>query len=259
MAVQAQNFGFQNMDFNPFDMCGSQDWVIGSDNGLYFQEQTKKIHQVFGCWDNQTSPSPSLPTEFLQSLSSDIQNQRLEMDLLLQLENQRLRSSFLQEETRQQAVLLHKYESRTKTLMLQKYEELAMAKNKTMELQDFFQRAEMEAKIWKEKAIENEATVFNLNNKLNQVIEEDFLMFNNGAQDAVSLCGSSSIKNNTQEEKEYEEQKKKMACKLCQVRNSCVVFFPCRHLCSCKSCEMVLGLCPVCESVKKASLEVTFL
>ncbi|CAI9763808.1 unnamed protein product [Fraxinus pennsylvanica] len=128
-----------------------------------------------------------------------------------------------------------------------------------MELQDFFRRAEMEAKIWKEKTIENEATVFNLNNRLNQVIEKDCLMFNNGAQDAVSFCGSSNIKSSTQEEKESEEQRKKMACKLCQVRNSCVVFFPCRHLCSCTSCETVLGLCPLCESVKEASLEVLFL
>ncbi|CAI9777905.1 unnamed protein product [Fraxinus pennsylvanica] len=259
MAVQAQNW-FENMGFNPFVMCGSQDWVMGNDDGCsYFQEQRKKIHQVLDSCDNQASPSPSLPMEFLQSLSSDLQNQHLEMDLLLQLENQRLRRSVMQEETRQRALLLHKYESRIKSLILQKDEELAMARNKTTELLDFLKRAEMEAKIWKEKAIENEATVFNLNNRLNQVREKDYLMFNTGVEDAVSFCGSSSIKNSIQEGKESEDQKKKMACKLCQVKNSCVVFFPCRHLCSCKSCETVLGLCPVCESVKEASLEVLFL
>ncbi|CAA3029276.1 probable BOI-related E3 ubiquitin- ligase 2 [Olea europaea subsp. europaea] len=257
MAVQEQNFGFENMGFNPFVMCGSQDWVMGTADGLYFQEQRKKIHQVFDSWDDQASPSP-LPMEFLQSLSSDLQNQRLEMDLLLWLEYQRLTSSVLQEETRQQALLLHKYESRVKSLILRKDEELAMARNKTIELQDFLKRAEMEAKIWKEKTIENEATVFSLNNRLNQVREEDYLMFNNGAEDAASFCGSSSIKNSIQEGKKS-EQKIKMTCKLCQVKNSCVVFFPCRHLCSCKSCETVLGLCPVCESVKEASLEVLFL
>lgn len=85
MAVQEQNFGFENMGFNPFVMCGSQDWVMGTADGLYFQEQRKKIHQVFDSWDDQASPSP-LPMEFLQSLSSDLQNQRLEMDLLLWLE-----------------------------------------------------------------------------------------------------------------------------------------------------------------------------
>ncbi|KAL2503951.1 SBP (S-ribonuclease binding protein) family protein [Abeliophyllum distichum] len=259
MAVQAQNFGFENMGFNPFVMCGSQDWVMGNDDGLYFQEQRKKIHQVLDSSDNQASPSPSLPMEFLPSLSSDLQNQHLEMDLLLQLENQRLRRSVLQEETRQQALLLHKYESRIKTLLLQKDEELAMARNKTIELQYFLKSAEMEARIWKEKTIENEASVFNLNNRLNQVREKDYLMFSNGAQDEISFCGSSSIKNSIQEEKISEEQNKKMTCKLCQVKNSCVVFFPCRHLCSCKSCETVLGFCPVCESVKEASLEVLFL
>lgn len=134
--------------------------------------------------------------------------------------------------------------------MLQKDEELALARNKTRELQYFLKGAEMEARAWEKAAKEKEAIVCDLNNRLNQVKEKDCL-FPNPAQvdDAVSFCDSSSGS-------KTEEPSKKMACKLCQARSSCFVFFPCRHLCSCKSCEPLLGHCPVCETVKEASLEV---
>ncbi|KAK6131307.1 hypothetical protein DH2020_034957 [Rehmannia glutinosa] len=180
----------------------------------------------------------SLPVQIMQSLSSELEKQRLEMDWFLQMENKRLRRSILEEETRQKALLMRKYESRIKILMLQKDEELAFARNKTRELQDFLTRAEMEAKAWEKKATEKEAIVSDLNNRLNQVKMKD--------DDAVSFWDNS----------EKKVMMKGRCCKLCQARSLCVVFFPCRHLCCCKSCEPLLGQCPVCETVKEASLEV---
>ncbi|GFP87424.1 hypothetical protein PHJA_000886100 [Phtheirospermum japonicum] len=66
----------------------------------------------------------------VQSLSSYLENQRVEMDWFLKLKNKRLRKLILEEQKRQQAVLLLECESRIKNLMPQKDEELTLARTK---------------------------------------------------------------------------------------------------------------------------------
>uniref|UniRef100_A0A2P2Q6C6 RING-type domain-containing protein n=1 Tax=Rhizophora mucronata TaxID=61149 RepID=A0A2P2Q6C6_RHIMU len=46
-----------------------------------------------------------------------------------------------------------------------------------------------------------------------------------------------------------------MVCKCCNARSSCVLFIPCRHLCSCKACDAFLDSCPVCQTAKETSIE----
>uniref|UniRef100_A0A5B7CCP2 Putative SBP family protein n=1 Tax=Davidia involucrata TaxID=16924 RepID=A0A5B7CCP2_DAVIN len=267
MAVQAQLYP-ENLGL---PMCGSQDWlmssILGIDDGVHFnlQEQpqhTTQFHQHQSGFQslglnnsNREASCSSTGDQFLamESLAAELEKQRQEIDWVLQLQNERLRTT-LQKETRQQvAILLRKYESIMTSLMWQKDEDLAMATKKTMELQDCLRRKEMEIQVWQRMAKENEGTITNLNNMLKQVCERVSLS-SNGAQDAESFCDSSNRGDNDQ--KVEEKQSKNMACKLCNARSSCIVFLPCRHLCACKSCEAFLGFCPVCESVKKASLEV---
>ncbi|KAG8377951.1 hypothetical protein BUALT_Bualt08G0087200 [Buddleja alternifolia] len=256
MAVEAENICFENMGFTtPYATICSSFWNI--EDGFCFQElqpldhQTKidQLHPYVNMASSSSSTSsfsccPSLPLEIVQSLSSDLDKQRLEMDWFLHLESKRLRRSILQEEARQQAVLLQIYESRIKTLMLQKDEELIVARSKTRDLEGLLNSAEMEAKSWEKKARESEAIVVDLNNRLNRVAQ--------GNDDAASFCGSSNLELKIGDDDDEENMK---GCKLCHARRSCVVFFPCRHLCCCKFCDSLLGLCPVCETVKEASLE----
>lgn len=290
MAVQAQLYSDdQNMGLGlpfslplplPMPICGSQDWLMGSvmgiddDNGVCFQEnpiqipitnpqqtaqqqQQQQFHQVFQFLgpnntvdnNNQAVAGPSssssssshnfLSMEFSQFLASELEKQRAEMDSYLQFQNERL-SIVLREETRQRAVLLQRYASKLLSFIQQKEKDLAVANNRTMELQECLIKSDMESKAWKQKAIENEALVIDLTNKINQV-REQICLISNGVPDSESICDSPMIKGN---------------CKMCHVRSSCVLFFPCRHLCCCQSCEAVLGFCPVCESVKEASMEI---
>ncbi|CAK9166675.1 unnamed protein product [Ilex paraguariensis] len=267
MAVQAQ-FCSENMGL-PLPICGSQDWlissVLGIDDGACFQDSPQgatKLHQGFqllgpnrnSAASSSSSGSAFLSMEFSQSLASELEKQSLDIDWYLHLQKEGL-SRVLQEKTRQQqALLLHGFESKMMRLMWQKDEDIAVAKKKTMELQGCMIRAEMEAKVWQKKALEKEAIVLDLHNRLNQVKKRDCFFFH-GVQDSESFCDSSNKGDKDQEGKE--EQREKMLCKLCHARRSCVVFLPCRHLCSCKSCEAFLGLCPVCQSVKKGSIEVS--
>lgn len=173
--------------------------------------------------------------------------------IILFLQNERL-SIVLREETRQRGVLLQRYASKLMSFIQEKDKDLALANNRTIELQECLIKSDMESKAWQKKAIENEALVLDLTNKIDQVKERMYLI-SNGVPDSESICDSSM----SSRDRQGRTKNKNMMvgnCKLCHVRSSCVLFFPCRHLCCCQSCEAVLGFCPVCESVKEASMEI---
>ncbi|BBG94794.1 GDSL-like Lipase/Acylhydrolase superfamily protein [Prunus dulcis] len=176
-----------------------------------------------------------VPSDLI-ALGAQLDLQRHELDCILQLQNEKLR---------------------------QKEEHLAQATKRAIELQDCLRKAEMESETWQRMAKANETMVIDLNNTLEQV-RERLVFVSNEAEDAESCCGScdrGGHRDNDrvamlQEHRVVEEKGKKLACKNCNTRRSCVLFLPCRHLCSCKSCEPFLGSCPVCESTKEASMEV---
>ncbi|KAL8059259.1 hypothetical protein ABFX02_03G073600 [Erythranthe guttata] len=191
---------------------------------------------------SSSSSSSSLPVELLQSLSSDLHKQTLEMDWFLQLQSKRLRRSIQQEEARRQAYIIQECESKLTALILQKEEQSAAARSRTRELTETLKMAEMEARAWQKIAAEKEAVATDLNNRLM-----------NMEHDAMSFCGSSS----SPPPPPAAVVAGKMECRLCGGgRVCCVVFFPCRHVCCCKQCEPLLGHCPFCCTVKEASLEV---
>lgn len=138
------------------------------------------------------------------------------------------------------------FESKTLSLIRQKEADMARATKKTMELQDRLRKAEMESQTWESVAKANEATVKDLKNTLEYFREKQLALIENEVQDAESSC-ERSVENMIDQ---------KLACKSCKTQSSCVLFFPCKHLCSCKFCEAFLGTCPVCDSTKEASMEV---
>ncbi|KAL3641000.1 hypothetical protein CASFOL_015968 [Castilleja foliolosa] len=261
MAVEAENKWLESMGFSQYTLFNSNDFYMGSVLGI--EDGFFGINDpILDSYEqNLQAPSSSsslacfgsAPLE--QSLASELENQRVEMDWFLQLENKRLMKLILEEQKRQQAVLLLECESRIKNLILQKDKELALAMNKTSELQDFIRVAEMETKAWEKKAIEKGALAADLQTRLNQLQINKFP--NPGDDDdAVSFCDSSCSSSSSRGVKSKNEKIKGGYCKLCQDKSLCVVYFPCRHLCCCKSCEPLLGHCPICQTVKEGCLEV---
>lgn len=125
-----------------------------------------------------------------------------------------------------------------------------------MELEDFLRKLEAENQAWQRVAQENEAMVVSLNNTLEQYRERVSCCLINGADDAESCCDNREEEEAESDGVDYEQIRMKMkVCKSCNSRSSCVLFLPCRHLCSCKACEAVLDCCPVCRTPKKASIE----
>jgi E3 ubiquitin-protein ligase BOI-like protein len=164
-------------------------------------------------------------------------------------QNERLRLVLQEQRKQDLAVLLSNVESKTTSLIRRKEEDLAQATMRTMELQECLKKAEMESETWQRIARANEAMVTDLNNTLEQV-RERLVLVSNTAEDAASFCGSCD------QQEAVKRSSRKITCKRCYSRSSCVLFLPCRHLCSCKNCEAFLGSCPVCNAVKEGSIEV---
>ncbi|KAH6767261.1 hypothetical protein C2S52_018244 [Perilla frutescens var. hirtella] len=153
-------------------------------------------------------------------------------------QNERLKMA-MQEQRRQQiGGLIKRYEWKGELLVKEKEEEIARAANRNMELQNLLKRMDAENQTWQRVAKENEAMIASLNTSIQRLRESS----ENAAGDAESCCC------------QVEEERKTM-CKCCNSRNSCVVILPCRHLSSCKHCEVFLDSCPLCSMPKKATIE----
>lgn len=257
MAIQAQlcsdNFGFS--------FGGPQNWM---DSGYGFNESFFDFQQKqslllqkpqIPCFQNTgllSNHKNDQDLGFSSSVFALIEKQRQEVDRFIRSQNERLKLAFEEQRKQQILLLLRKYEAKAEYLLKQKDEELSKAMNRTGELEEFLRRIEIENQNWQRLATENEAMVSNLNNSIEQLRENQ--CFTNWAEDAESCCDEETGESRGQDIEE-EQKTRTMLCKCCGSRNSCVVFLPCRCLCSCKSCQGYLNSCPVCGVVKKASIE----
>ncbi|KAJ4966314.1 hypothetical protein NE237_018163 [Protea cynaroides] len=271
MAIEAQQYP-ENLGFS---MCGSQEWMdpCGGFYDLYLntqQQQQMQQLQNLNLLRNhnlgfQNSPVVSsssdsnlVPVGSSESLAAQIDKQALEIDRFIMLQNERLRLILQEQRKHQTTLLLKRIESKMLSLLKQKDEEIGRAVKRTMELEECLRRVEMEKQAWQRIAKENEAMVLALNQKLEQIKENTYCFPSAVAEDAESCCDVSPEHYREEKRRKIREQEPmtKMTCEGCNSRRSCVLFLPCRHLCSCKYCEPFLHSCPVCNSPKNVSMEI---
>ncbi|KAJ6739263.1 BOI-RELATED E3 UBIQUITIN-PROTEIN LIGASE 2-RELATED [Salix koriyanagi] len=260
-----------------FPYCGgSQDLMDYGCGGLnqYFNVQQQKqqqqqcnMHQLLNyqlqrnhnlLFDNTlVSASKNNTSNHLSmdTMASYDEKQRQEIDHYIRLQNERLRLVLREQKRQQLSLLLKKVESKALPILKQKDEEIARAAKRTVELEDFLKRLEFENQTWQRMAQENEAKVTSLNNRIEQLREKASGCFNNGAEDAESCCDVIGEEEGFLDDADNTARKMVMVCRGCNSRNSCILFLPCRHLCSCKACDACLDACPVCQTPKKASIE----
>ncbi|GAB2267861.1 hypothetical protein Dimus_002837 [Dionaea muscipula] len=214
----------------------------------------------YGCNNNQIYSS-----SLSQSLAAQIEKQKQEFDAYITLENDRLKMALHEQRKQQLANLLKKLDAKATILLRQKDEEIAQANKRTIELDEFVRRLEVENQLWQRVAEENAAMISSLNTTIEQLREKASNL--DPAEDAESCCcvveenrGGGRRRDMDAEDEEEERSSGGMTavCTLCNSNKSCVLFLPCRHLCSCKDCEALLHACPLCKSVKQASIQALF-
>ncbi|KAK4740359.1 hypothetical protein R3W88_004056 [Solanum pinnatisectum] len=253
MAIQAQlytdNLLGGSMDFME-NACGFNQFCFTTQQQQH-QQQNLQQQQIF----NQKITNQNLMNNnitesipFSQFLSTQMEKQRIEIDHFINSQNEKLRWVLNEQKKQQLALIWRKYESKLEFLLKQKDDEIAKAGNRTKELEEYIKKMEMENQAWQRIANENEAIVMSLNNTIEQLRESGYCLSTNG-EDAESCCDVHD---------EDEQETKKMICKSCNSRSSCMIFLPCRHLSSCKPCDSLLHQCPVCGIPKKAAIEALF-
>ncbi|CAJ1972970.1 unnamed protein product [Sphenostylis stenocarpa] len=211
-------------------------------------------------YNHNAQPLPS----YSLNLVAQLDEQR-EIDHCIRSQNENLRILLQEQRKKHMAELVKKMELNALQLLRQKDEEIVQATQKTTELKEFLRRLEIEKESWRKVAEENEAMVLCLHNNIEQMKER--AVYGMTSEDAESCCDDNmritAMGEGTGEKRVWRggvgevEQigKMTMDCKCCNSQKSCFMFLPCRHLCSCKTCEPFLQVCPVCSTPKKSSIE----
>lgn len=203
-----------------------------------------------------SSSSTAVVNEDSLPFAAMLEKQMRDINLYLYVQGERLKEALQQQKSQQLQFVIKSFESRTMALMREKEENLEKQRVKTKLLEECLIKSVEETEVWQSIAKEKHEKVIELNNMLLMIqrnLLSSTLQPNDGDAESVYECEAIE-----EEVKVSEEMKKKVVCKCCNNGELCVVFLPCRHLCCCKDCETVLGLCPLCQSVKQGSVEILF-
>ena len=134
--------------------------------------------------------------------------------------------------------------------------EIENTNNKNQELLEKIKQVSMELQSWQFRAKYNESMANALKNNLQQVMTQSVMhgkeVHGHGNREIEEVA--SCI--NTEHAGDFNSSKRQMSCRACEVKEVCVLVLPCRHLCVCKDCEVLIDVCPVCGTMKTASVEV---
>ncbi|CAL0321699.1 unnamed protein product [Lupinus luteus] len=208
---------------------------------------------------------------YLNFLALIFQNHRNQLDQIIKSQSGTMRM-ILQEQTKQQATtLLKRVEPNALYMLNQKDKQIEKAMKEMADLEAFVTRLEAEKQLWQRAAQDKEAMIMHLNQSLESVKEKENILHNNNEVVGVIMEDAESCNDqnwrmrmeetmeNKVKSEEYKEQcsrKMNMVCKNCDCARSCIMFLPCRHLCSCKVCEPFLQSCPICTMPKKNVIEI---
>ncbi|KAJ9550282.1 hypothetical protein OSB04_014327 [Centaurea solstitialis] len=249
-------------DFYLFNLQQQQQQQQLLKNQDFYSENGYSINANNIIINNNNNKNSSMHS---RSLSAYIQKQNQEIEGFISLQNERLRSALQTHRKQQLLTILKKFESKSEALLKQKDDEIKRAITRRMELEELLRRTDIERQTWQMAAKEREEMVMNLNNTIVQVRERWIRqqdLQRAAAEDEGSCChgnddeSKNNIIINNNNNNSNDDDNKKMVCKSCFREDSCVVMLPCRHLCSCRSCDVFLHSCPVCKMVKKATIQL---
>lgn len=138
--------------------------------------------------------------------------------------------------------------------------EIEVMNCKNKELVQKIKQVSMEVQSWHYKAKYNESVVNALKNNLKQAMAQGSLHVKEGCGDSEVDDAASRTNLNylsvVDGSGNSSSMKMQMICRACNIQEVSILLLPCRHLCLCKDCEGLIGVCPVCKAMRTASVEV---
>ncbi|XP_075488468.1 LOW QUALITY PROTEIN: putative BOI-related E3 ubiquitin-protein ligase 2 [Primulina tabacum] len=211
-----------------------------------------------------------------EDISSHIQQQQMEIDLIISQHTEKVRMEMEERRRRYSTRFAAAVQQNIAKKLKAKEEEIEKIEKLNCALEEKVKLLSVENQIWRDLAQTNEATANALRCDLEQVLthvqdeHQQHLIQRCRADevalldDAQSCCGSNyeeigtlaSAENQLRDNADYGVKSGNRTCRSCGKEESCVLLLPCRHLCLCAVCGSFLLTCPVCSSIKTASLHV---
>ncbi|KAI4312506.1 hypothetical protein MLD38_037313 [Melastoma candidum] len=190
-----------------------------------------------------------------------LQNQQRELDSLVALHTQRLRTELEERERHRSKALVMAVREAVTASMKEKDEEISRLSKLNWALQERVQGLSVENELWRGLAQSNEAAANSLRTDLERVLSCPAILEDRKApadEDAESCCGSSDGPSGDDGDVPTAVRR---GCKggCCGRNEAGVMVMPCRHLCLCTACGSgSRQSCPVCGSAITASIHVNF-
>ncbi|RDX75823.1 BOI-related E3 ubiquitin-protein ligase 1, partial [Mucuna pruriens] len=226
------------------------------DQHLQQQQQRLQLHQQQQSQQQHGSHSSAFLSLLSQGFTSQIKQQRDEIDQFLQAQGEQLRRALAEKRQRHYRALLSAAEEAVARRLREKEAEVEKATRKNAELEARAAQLSVEAQVWQAKARAQEATAASLQAQLQQTI------MCHGGEDAAAGVSCAVEGQAEDAESAYIDPERVVAtaarpkCRGCWKRVASVVVLPCRHLCICTECDAHFRACPVCLTPKNSTVEV---
>lgn len=145
---------------------------------------------------------------------------------------------------------------KTSKILQEKEAELEKVVKANAFLEQKVKQMSEENQMWFNAAKNSEATILSLRLSLEQI-----LLQGKNKQWVEGVGETEGLNDDAQSgcyaaERDNGEMKRRQCCKVCGGSEVSVLVLPCRHLCLCIECQSKVDTCPVCCSVKNATLQV---
>ncbi|XP_076928322.1 BOI-related E3 ubiquitin-protein ligase 1-like [Bidens hawaiensis] len=199
----------------------------------------------YGEYEHNSSITHSLANSI--QLEMDCQNKLLDNYIKVQEEN--MMKGVRELNQKHTALLINRLETEVRNKLNEKDVEIVTMNRRNMELELKIKQVSMEAQAWHYRAKYNESLVNALKNNLQQVMTAKHVEQQEG-------YGDSEVDDVASFTNVNDGSVRRLSCKACNGEEVCVLLMPCRHLCLCKDCEMLVENCPVCQVTRTKSVHV---
>lgn len=210
--------------------------------------------------------APSIILSLGENIRNELDRQKEEFDHYIKIQEQHFGKGVRDMRQRHMTSFLTAIEKGVGEKLHEKELEIEIMNRKNRELVERIKQVALEAQNWHYRAKYNESVVNALKANLHQAISQCAADhgkegFGDSELDDAASCIDpnnylSNPVGNGKSISRYQGSKEHMNCKGCKVKEVSILLMPCRHVCLCKKCDGFISVCPVCQTMKTASVQV---
>ncbi|EOY00523.1 hypothetical protein QUC31_014240 [Theobroma cacao] len=209
---------------------------------------------------------PSMILSLGDNVRSELDRQKEEFDQYIKIQEEHLTKGIRDMKQRHMASFLAAIEKGVSKKLREKDIELETTNRKNRELVERIKQVATEAQNWHYRAKYNESVVNVLKSNLQQAISQGAEQGKEGFGDSEVDDAASYVDPNNflsipvgaakSFSRNHHGAKEQMICRACKAKEVSILLMPCRHLCLCKDCDVFINVCPVCQVMKTAGVQV---